>query len=106
MISQATAQKRIRDAVNDYAGCKDAPPSNVTSGTCYEKLNKFQVIDAVVAMVLYLDLAAGSAGDLDLYKVNQAYLLDPVMREQINSLLEGWELPASGPHEAITLSST
>jgi hypothetical protein len=56
----------------------------------HEKLVDMKIRDGVVAMRDTLNLAAGSAGDLDLYKVNIAYLLNPEAREELDSLLKGW----------------
>jgi hypothetical protein len=56
----------------------------------HEKLSDMRIRDGVVAMRDKLNLTAGSAGDLDLYKVNIAYLLNPEMREELDILLKGW----------------
>lgn len=98
MKAKQLAAQTIRKAVEVYLGPPDNPlPSNVSSTNCHKKLDVMTITNAVVPMVLYLDLAAGSGGTLDLYRLNQAYLLDPDFRNRINESLQDWRPPVD-PH--------
>ena len=91
-LAKEKAIQAINAALKEYMeeGYVQPPTGDVNSGNCHEALTRFQVIQAATVMVMHLNLESGSAGDVDLYKVNQAYLLDPEMRKQINALLKSW----------------
>jgi hypothetical protein len=44
----------------------------------------------VVLLSRYLGMEGSAGGNFDLYRVIQAYLLDPTMRATINELVDGW----------------
>ena len=88
MLTAAKLQNRLVRLLKEYSGSVDEPPGHVYSSDCHQQLTRQHVDDGVCLMSRYLGMA-GSAGDIDLYRLNQAYLLDPQMRDQINNLLRG-----------------
>lgn len=50
-------------------------------------ISDLEVNAGVVALLLTTGINHGSAGDVDLYKLNQRYLQDQDFRQQINVLL-------------------
>ena len=88
MLNTAQLQTRLIRLVEEYSGSVEEPPSHVYSGDCHERLTRQNIVDGVCLMSRYLGMA-GSAGDVDLYRLNLAYLLDPVMRKKINTLASG-----------------
>ena len=88
MLTSAQLQTRLIRLVEEYSGSVEEPPSNVHSGDCHQRLTRHNVIDAVCLMSRYLGMA-GSAGNVDLYRLNLAYLLDPEARRSIDRLLTG-----------------
>lgn len=79
----------INAALKEYKGegYIEPPVDDVNSGNCHEVLNRQQVIQAVVAMVIQLNLTSGSAGSFDLYGLLLAYFLDIDRRDRINAVL-------------------
>jgi hypothetical protein len=71
------------------------PPRTTYTSISHEQLSLSQVNDGVVLLSRYLGMD-GSANDFDLYRVVQAYLLDPRMRATMNDLVEGWRPGAVG----------
>lgn len=69
------------------------PPKAVYATNCHEKLKRLMVDDGVYLFSRYLGMP-GSSGDVDMYRLNQAYLLDPAMQGKINDLLRGWRCPS------------
>jgi hypothetical protein len=67
-------------------------PIEVLNSGRYGELSHQQIRIAVVAMLLVCNLSAGSAGDIDLYKVLNLYLKDPSTRAEINAVLKGKRL--------------
>ncbi len=90
-IPKYIIQRKINEAIKDYqCDCYVEPPnSDINSSNYHKKLNRIQVNQAVIAMILHLNLAGGSAGDFDLYKLLQAYMLDLDKRNQLNEVLKG-----------------
>lgn len=86
MLSAGQLQSRLIRLVEEYSGSVEEPPGYVCSSDCHERLTRQNVIDAVCLMSRYLGMA-GSAGDVDLYRLNLAYLLDPAARKCIDRLL-------------------
>lgn len=95
MSKEATAlanekfAQAINAALREYRGESyvQPPMEDVNSGSCHLVLNRQQVIQAVVAMVIQLNLTSGSAGDLNLYRLLQAYLLDTDKRCRLNAVV-------------------
>ena len=72
----------------------DAGPETIPPRYAFARgevhINANHINDGVVLFSGYLGMS-GSAGEIDLYKLNQAYLLDPEMRESMNELLRDWD---------------
>ena len=88
MLNAAQLQIRLVRLLEDYSGPVEAPPNIVYSSECHERLTRQNIIDGVCLMSRFLGMV-GSAGDFDLYRLNLAYLLDPVMKQRLNDLLHG-----------------
>lgn len=86
MLSATQLQTRLVRLVEEYSGSVEKPPSHVYSGDCHERLSQQNVVDGVCLMSRYLGMS-GSAGDVDLYRLNMAYLLDPVARGEIDRII-------------------
>lgn len=84
------ARQLIDEAMKLYRGGMYVGPPVRTVGTdeTFTQLDRAQIIQAGVGLVMHLNLASGSSGDLDLYKLLEAYLLDPDKRTQINEVLK------------------
>ncbi|MGF6635084.1 hypothetical protein [Paraburkholderia sp. MM6662-R1] len=97
---EAQAQALIHEAIGLYCGDDCQPPkSQLSSGNVHE-LDHQQIVQGVTAMLLQCNISAGSAGDIDLYKLNSLYLRDPEVRQLINGILkdrELWQMPAGLP---------
>lgn len=63
------------------------PKEGLDSGNVH-MLTEEQINSGVIAMLLQCGIAHGSGGSLELYKLNQRYLQDVKIREQINALLK------------------
>ena len=59
----------------------------VSSGTAHEALSAEDINHGITAFVLFTNLSGGSVGDIQLYKLLQAYLLDPGKRAALNATL-------------------
>lgn len=93
-ISCYKIQAKLITLVKSFStGIGGTPPKDVYSTNCHKKLNRHQIIDGVCLLTYYLGMD-GSAGTVDMYKLNQAYILDPSMREMINDLLRDWQCPS------------
>lgn len=92
-LSQAArlkAQDRIRKAIAEYNESEaSAVPHEYDSGNVHT-LSQREINDGVIAFLLQCNVASGSAGDIDLYRVVGAYLRDPVARKEINEILKNW----------------
>lgn len=53
----------------------------------HKKLSVRDVCNGVVLFTIFEGMSAGSAGSIQLYRLMQAYLLDPEKRKEINNLL-------------------
>lgn len=73
-------------------GTGSVPPQHAYSSDCHKKLSRHQINDAVFLLSRYLGMY-GSGGNVDMYRLNQAYLLDPSMRQRFNELLREWRFP-------------
>lgn len=86
-MNAAQLQTKLAGLMEQYSGSVEMPPSGVYTSTCHEQLTRQNVIDGVVLMSRFLGMA-GSAGDVDLYRLNLAYMLDPAIRLRLNGLCE------------------
>ena len=90
MLSSAQLQAKLVALMQSNDLCTgDIPPKNVYSGDCHEKLSRHQINDAVILLSRYLGMY-GSGGNVDMYRLNQAYLMDPSMRKRFNEMLRYW----------------
>ncbi|MBI2276859.1 MAG: hypothetical protein HYU74_05875 [Dechloromonas sp.] len=87
MLNAAQLQTKLVGLMRQYSGAVETPPATVYSGDCHEQLTRQNIIDGVCLMSRFLGMA-GSAGDVDLYRLNLAYLIDLELRDRINELLE------------------
>jgi hypothetical protein len=88
----AKAQAMVQEAVALYSGSDFSPPKRQLNSSTVQKLDHQQVVQGVTAMLLQCNVASGSAGDIDLYKVNSLYLRDPEARQAINEVLRNRQL--------------
>ena len=89
-LSSRELQAKLIPLIEQYFGdAVSKPPRATYTSTAHEQLTELQIRDAVVLMSRYLGMD-GSAKDFDLYRIVQAYLLDPRMRATMNVLVEGW----------------
>jgi hypothetical protein len=58
------------------------------TGTDLEKISTNDINKAVMVFTDFLDIMSGSAGDINLYRLLQAYLSVPEYREKINAVVE------------------
>ncbi|WP_149137295.1 hypothetical protein [Cupriavidus campinensis] len=65
---------------------QDPPAEEVSSDSC-RKLSHLQIGMGVRAMALACNLHGGSTGDVDIYRLMQAYLWDRDARQQINEIV-------------------
>jgi hypothetical protein len=62
--------------------------SQERTGTDLEKISTNDINKGVVVFTDFLDIMSGSAGNVDLYRLLQAYLSVPEYREKINAVVE------------------
>ena len=85
----ASIRRQMRQHLSNHFGAdlkafpKRRLPSDRTS-----KVPRHHIVGAVALMVIALGLAAGSAGDFNLYRLLISYLHDDQMRKQINQVLD------------------
>ncbi len=79
------ARQLINEAMKLYRGGMYVEPPEDSVGTheTFEKLDRLQVDQTVIAALLHSNLEAGSSYGIDLYKTMQACLLDPEKRKRI-----------------------
>jgi hypothetical protein len=91
-LLKAKAQEAIRSALEAYrgggTGLYESPPKETVAYGNYDKLNRHQIDQGVVALVLHLNLSGGSVADMDLYKLVRTYLWDEDARSKINKVVE------------------
>jgi DNA-binding transcriptional regulator YdaS (Cro superfamily) len=63
------------------------PPKQVVDCDEYKQLNRLQIDQGVIALVLACNLSGGSVGDMDLYRLIRTYLLDQSARDEINDVV-------------------
>lgn len=73
----AKAQALVQEGVALYSGDDCFPPKRPLNSGAVHKLSHQQVVQGVTALLLQCNIASGSAGDIDLYKLNSLYLRDP-----------------------------
>ncbi|WP_250866180.1 hypothetical protein [Caballeronia sp. INSB1] len=85
---EAKAQSLIQEGVALYSG-NDTPPSQkqLNSGSVHE-ISHQQVVQGVTALLLQCNIASGSAGDIELYKLISLYLRNQKVRLAINGVLK------------------
>lgn len=81
------ARRRIREALAEYNESEVSPEAREYNSSEVHTLSQREITDGVVALVLQCGIFAGSAGDIDLYRLVGAYLLDPEARREINEVL-------------------
>jgi hypothetical protein len=84
-------QEELAKLLERYSGHTDKPPRSVYASDCHEELHYLQIRDAVVIMSRYLGLSGSVGISFDLYRLNQAYLLDPETRKVLDVVLEDWK---------------
>ncbi len=62
--------------------------SRERTGTDIEKISINDINKGVVVLTDFLDIMSGSAGNIDLYRLLQAYFSVPEYREKINAVVE------------------
>lgn len=92
------ARQLIDEAMKLYRSGMYVGPPVRTVGTdeTFTQLDRMQVVQAALSVVIGLNLAAGSSGDFDLYKTLDAYLLDPDKQREINAIVKRRPLQAEG----------
>jgi len=91
-LIEAKAQALIQEGVALYGRDDCRPPKKQLSSGSVHELSHQQVIQGVSAMLLQCNISAGSAGDIDLYKLNSLYLRDLEVRQALNEVLKDREL--------------
>jgi lantibiotic modifying enzyme len=61
-----------------------------SSGKIHQELDVNSINRIAVVLSELLNLSGGSVGTIDLYKLLQAYILDPKKREEINKITRGF----------------
>ena len=95
-MAKTSARALIKRGLETYYGRESVvtqPKGTVTSAHCHTRLRPAHIDHAVAAVVLHLNLAGGSVGDINLYLLLLAYFLDREMRARINAILKDWRLP-------------
>jgi hypothetical protein len=84
----AYAQEKLWKAVElAYPAFPVSPPKkDVMFDECH-KLSRVQVDTGVRAFVMACNLYGGSMGDVQLYRLLNAYLRDPAMRAHVNEVV-------------------
>ncbi len=86
------ARRLVIEALRGYLGSPhlEAPKGESTFSVCeiHKKLDEEDVLNGVVAFLLFTNLGAGSVGDIDLYELLKAYLLDLDKRRKLNAVLQ------------------
>ncbi|VVE71670.1 hypothetical protein PCA31118_03942 [Pandoraea captiosa] len=91
-LIQAKAQALVQEGIALYSGGDRRHPNReLNSGTVHE-LSHQQVVQGVIALLLQCNIASGSAGDIDLYKLNSLYLRELDVRRKVNEILQGRRL--------------
>jgi len=91
-LIKAKAQGLVREGIALYSGSDYSPTNHQLDSGSVDTLSHQQVVDGVLAMLLQCNIAAGSTGDIDLYKLNSLYLRDVEARREINKVLNGRRL--------------
>jgi len=87
-LIEAKAQALIQEGVALFGQDDCEPPKNQLNSGSVHELGHQQVMQGVTAMLLQCNISAGSAGDIDLYKLNSLYLRDPEVRQALNGILK------------------
>lgn len=72
--------------MEEYRGPVTYPSESIDSETTHLVDNQ-AIIQAIVAVVLLLDLRSGSSGDFKLYELAQVYFHDAKFRRAVNYLM-------------------
>ncbi|MGO4575023.1 hypothetical protein AB4Z48_03125 [Cupriavidus sp. 2TAF22] len=98
----AQAQLKILAAVQSaWPSFYEEPMREDVSSASCKKLSHLQIGMGVRALVLACNLRGGSTGDVDIYRLMQAYFWDQDARQRINQIVEASLAPkrkAPGPH--------
>jgi len=84
----AKAQAMVQEAIALYNGSAYASPGRSLNSETVHELTHQQIVDGVIALTLQCNIGSGSAGDIDLYKLNSLYLRDLEMRQAINRIVQ------------------
>ncbi|HEY8102857.1 MAG TPA: hypothetical protein VIF82_19120 [Burkholderiaceae bacterium] len=86
------AQAAINAALKDFReGLYVEPSADKIYSDEYEKLDRLQSDQAVIAFILAANLSGGSVGDVDIYKLIRTYLWDVEARAKINDVVKTHE---------------
>lgn len=88
MLLEAKAQSLIREGVALYSGNDDPPSKKLLNSGSVHKLSHQQVVQGVTALLLQCNIASGSAGDIELYKLVSLYFRDSEVRKTLNEILK------------------
>lgn len=86
-LQKQKATDLVRRGISLCLAGAASQPGNYDSGNAHT-ISTTEVNDGVVALLLATGIRHGSAGDVDLYKLNQRYLQDRYFRERVNALLD------------------
>ena len=84
-------QQTIQSAMREFSGGEDIiPPKKVIDSASYKNLDRRQIDQGVVALILQLNLSGGSVGNVDLYNLIRTYLLNEDARVAMNKVVDGF----------------
>lgn len=78
------AQDHIRKAIAEYNECEASAATYEYDSGNVHTLSQQEITDGVVAFLLQCNIVAGSAGDIDLYRLIGTYVRDPAARQRVN----------------------
>jgi hypothetical protein len=82
-------QEAIQSAMREFNGGEDcAAPKNIIDSANYHKLDRRQIDQGVIALLLQLNLSGGSVGNVDLYRLIRTYLWDESARVEMNKIVD------------------
>lgn len=88
--SMQNRHENLVKLINSYDSYAENPVKIIKKVRSTSDCEKFLTVNEINTGVVFftdlLNLPAGSSGSVDLYKLLQNYLLDPEIRDQINSI--------------------